>query len=453
VLGTPPCRQARSVTALADRDQARAGRQLARAPGDFTDRHVDRPFDVPVLPFRRRPHVDHLDRRPAGDGGVQLRGGDLFHFGGGQSGADPRIEPARNRSFDAIEADAQQLERGLLRVSRLFGQQDQRHVRRDDPAGPVADLRTVSNVERTVGMSRGKGRCLAQIQDLRAVGGQCRGGGGTKRRNLSSGIDERRPGRVDALHPREIRRGSRNVGEHGANERIAVAVLQHRVLRPLARDRGRGLLADAGPAQRSRAVAGMHLDPIVERHHASQRVEQIVGELPRLRLAEQIGAADAADEQQIAGEQPRRVAAVFREHCDVLRRVTGRVQERQRQVADRERLAIRHFVMRKLEAGARSGDDPDAALGELARAGDEVGVDVRLDRRDDGRTGLLRGGRVDRDVAPRIDHDRLPGAIGPDEKRRLRQTFVEEPLEHGIEFRGAWRGSYTPASPAPNRRR
>ena len=75
----------------------------------------------------------------------------------------------------------------------------------------------------------------------------------------------------------------------------------------------------------------------------------------------------------------------------MLRRVPGRVQERERQVADRKRLAVADLMV---VVTARPAPGPvmtaRADRGELARAGDEVGVHVRLDRGDDASRRLLR---------------------------------------------------------------
>ena len=50
-----------------------------------------------------------------------------------------------------------------------------------------------------------------------------------------------------------------------------------------------------------------------------------------------------------------------------------------------------------------------------------------------GQAVLPRGRDVDVDVAPRIDDSRFARAIAGEEERGLREAFVEEPLEHGLE--------------------
>src|SRR5687768_15482494 len=61
---------------------------------------------------------------------------------------------------------------------------------------------------------------------------------------------------------------------------------------------------------------------------------------------------------------------------------------------------------------------------------------VGLDGGDERGAVLRRGRGVDRGIAAWIDHDRLARAIAPDQERCLRETLVEEPLEHAVEFRG-----------------
>ena len=70
-------------------------------------------------------------------------------------------------------------------------------------------------------------------------------------------------------------------------------------------------------------------------------------------------------------------------------------------------------------------------LRELSRAGQEVGVDVRLGRGHDEEI-LLRGDvDISVDVALGIDDDRLFCALAADEVRILRQLGIEDlPQEH-----------------------
>ena len=301
----------------------------------------------------------------------------------------------------AIEPDAEQLHRGLLRLRRLVGEEEQRLVRRHHPAGPVADLAVRRpRFSAPYGMSRRE--CRRRAADpgsarRRRRARRPRPAGSTAASRVASSSSG-----GPALLTRFIRAKYGGVSGMSASTAATNAsrssMLQHRVLRALARDRRRGLLADAGAAERSGAVARMHLDPIVERHDPLRASRTAAcASCARLRLAEQIGPPDAADEEQVAGEQPRRLAGRFGQDRDVLRRVSRRVQERQRHVADRQRLAVARLRGASYSrSGAGPGVDARAGCGQLARAGHEVGVHVRLDRGDDGRAELPRRRDVDR---------------------------------------------------------
>src|SRR4051794_11585909 len=120
------------------------------------------------------------------------------------------------------------------------------------------------------------------------------------------------------------------------------------------------------------------------------------------------------------------------------------MQEAERHVTKRERLTVAHFVMLESNVRVRPGNYSHSGLRQFARTRHEIGVHVRLDRRNDGCALLPRRIEIDRHVAARIDDDRLPGPIAPDEKRRLRQPLIEESLEHAIEFRAIPPKSYHP---------
>ena len=98
--------------------------------------------------------------------------------------------------------------------------------------------------------------------------------------------EHRRPLLVDPLHPLEVRRRLGQIGEHRGDEGLARAVLQRRVEAPLRSDGRVRLGADAGAAERSRAVTRMHFDRVVQREQfLEQRIVQLAGKLPRLRVA------------------------------------------------------------------------------------------------------------------------------------------------------------------------
>src|SRR5207237_2835263 len=137
------------------------------------------------------------------------------------------------------------------------------------------------------------------------------------------------------------------------------------------------------PACRAGAVRGPDLDVVGEGEQLS--VQRVV-EHRRHRLrrvaarAGQIGAADVADEERVAGEDARRAAALDDEPGDRLRRVAGRLERAQLDVAEGEDVAVANGAVREGRAGARAEDDLRAAArGKLAVAAGEVGVQMRLD--------------------------------------------------------------------------
>ena len=86
---------------------------------------------------------------------------------------------------------------------------------------------------------------------------------------------------------------------------------------------------------------GMNLDVLVEAGDtAAASRKSCVRELAGLRVAEKIGPPDAADEQQVAGEQARRLRRQLRRGPDVFRRMSRRVQEGQADIADLPLLAV-----------------------------------------------------------------------------------------------------------------
>ena len=86
-----------------------------------------------------------------------------------------------------------------------------------------------------------------------------------------------------------------------------------------------------------------------------------------------------------------------------------------------------------LAAFAREQQPRARALGQLARAGDEVGVDVGLGHVGDAQALGLRGAQVGLDVTVGIHHQRLAGGLAPEEVAGLRElVVVEASKEHGV---------------------
>src|SRR6266508_5112403 len=94
--------------------------------------------------------------------------------------------------------------------------------------------------------------------------------------------------------------------------------------------------------------------------------------------AEQVGAGHGADQQRPAGEQRQRSGAVGQQEGQVLGGVAGGGQRPQPQAAQVELVAVAQAAMGEPEPGRGRREDGGAVGGQLAAAGDEVGVQVRL---------------------------------------------------------------------------
>ena len=97
---------------------------------------------------------------------------------------------------------------------------------------------------------------------------------------------------------------------------------------------------------------------------------------------EQVGPADVADEQRVAGEHGPRlgVGVLADDDRDRLGRVARGVADLQGDLAERQPLAVGERVDREVGAGhVAVGDGGAGRLGQLEVAGEEVGVEVGLD--------------------------------------------------------------------------
>ena len=162
-------------------------------------------------------------------------------------------------------------------------------------------------------------------------------------------------------------------------------------------------------------------------------------------LVEQVRAADVADEDEVAGqEEAGRLGgrAVGHQERQVLGGVARGVDRLDAQVADRDDVVVVERLVVEAVATSRAafGGQVEAragARGELARAGLEVGVDVRLGDVGDAQP-VARGERDEAlDVAARVDHDRFAGRLAADQVARLGEVLVVDVLEqHGAPFVG-----------------
>jgi hypothetical protein len=185
-------------------------------------------------------------------------------------------------------------------------------------------------------------------------------------------------------------------------------------------------------------VRGEHAGGVREREQlrAGGAVEgsgQVVG--GPARGAEEVGAADVADEQRVAGEHAVRLLLACVDHdADRLRRVARRVPDLQLDVAEREAFAVVEPVDGELDLRGGAERDPrPGGGGQLEVAGEEVGVDVGLDHPLDHHALGGRVGEVLGDVALRVDDHRAAGAPVAHQVGRLGETTEVVLLEeqHG----------------------
>ncbi len=92
----------------------------------------------------------------------------------------------------------------------------------------------------------------------------------------------------------------------------------------------------------------------------------------------------------------------------------------------------REVVLPVLAALSRDIGGRARRRGELARPREEVRMDMGLGHGDDPQTVMPGEVEIVSDVAPRIDHERLPAVLAGDEIARLGEVLVVEAFEkHG----------------------
>src|SRR5262245_26228231 len=146
---------------------------------------------------------------------------------------------------------------------------------------------------------------------------------------------------------------------------------------------------------------------------------------------DQVRSPDVADEERVAGQDFLRLIrglGVGDQNGDAFGRVAGGLQDAENDFADPELVAV--FGRRVIDS--RSGFTPDddlrpRALGKLAMAADEFGVQLRLDHVSDLQPFGFGFVDVLLDVALRIDDRRF--APGADQIRSMRQTAQIKLLE------------------------
>ena len=195
------------------------------------------------------------------------------------------------------------------------------------------------------------------------------------------------------------------------DERLLAVEAQRAVVAALEADGRDRVGRQPAPAHRPRVVRGIEGEVVGQGHEPlGQRAIQRAGHLldAVLAVSVEVRSAGVADEQRVAGEhEPRLVAAgAIGDEIGVMgERVAGRGQRLHLGVTEHDDFAVGQRVMGELDAGAlRQVRRGARALDELGQPGDVVGLQVRLEHRDD-RHALALGEldvRVD-EVDVRID--------------------------------------------------
>ena len=211
----------------------------------------------------------------------------------------------------------------------------------------------------------------------------------------------------------EVRRSIGLVGRDQTNEFLLRHGLQGVVQAPLIserRDRVGGKLLSA---QRAGAVGRVDQGLVGKRQEfVVERVVKVCAEVvgcPPERGA-QVGAADIADKQRVAGEDGVRLCRVLLQiedqDRDGLDGVAGGFEDLQAQSREVERIAVLHGHESVFRLGAGAEMDGRAAtVAQFQMAGDEVGMEVGQEDVADLEAEFLGVGQVLLDVALRIDDD------------------------------------------------
>jgi hypothetical protein len=345
-------------------------------------------------------------------------------------------------------------------VSGVAGEDDQAtrvDLRRDGVAGVGRELLALGR-EVGAGDVVGADRLgAAGVDQDEVVAQPVAQPGGREGRQRGALAEDGRARLVGSLHAAEVERRVGLALEQRLDEAFLVAGLHQR--RPPA---GELLVADGGArygaerlaAGAARAMAGPHLDVVGQREEAvAQAGEEPLGAFEAGvdaagGLVEQVGPADVADEDEVAGEVEAGLlagGAVGHQERQVLGGMPRRVDGLEPHVAELDDVAVlqqraleavlpvRVALVRQVELGAR-------ARRELARTGLVIGVDVGLG--DGGDAQAVVGGEreVGVGVAARVDHDGLPGRLAADQVAGLGQVLVVDVLEEHVVLPSLGRG-------------
>ena len=166
-------------------------------------------------------------------------------------------------------------------------------------------------------------------------------------------------------------------------------------------------------------IVGQRQDPRLER--------PVEGAREGLRLfgGDEVRPGDGAREQRAAREQGGRSVAVEQEISQVLRRVAGRGDGSEPQPPELDVHAVVERGVSVREAAGSRGKDRGPRCRELAAAGDEVGMKVRLEGMADRQATMLRKRSKGPDVPRWIDHE-CPSVANLHDVGGIPQALVHE---------------------------
>ncbi len=380
---------------------------LVEPAGELVQRHELGSLDMAIDPLGAPPGVDVDPVRVGVARGLEP--GEVGALGGDQVGRvrHPVGRGTGRMCLRPVDADADQLALELLHLLRRLAQERHRRPPRDDPAEVGHRVAVRRERQRAAQVALGEQRPGSQVDDpLAGVDATAQLG--------SLGA----PGQRQVDRPGSCLVGRPHVGVVG-RERVqpvdqlldehVLAGLQRRVGRRLVRDGRRGPDGVRRRAERSEPVGGVDLGLAMDLgHDLAHRVPLGVRQALGGVRPDQVRAADAAVEHRPACEHPGIDPVDGHRVRDVVRRVSGRVQDAPGHRAGLEGGAVadlrgaepvvvpaRHQVLRA------------QLIGQHQPARDVVVVHVGLHDVRQGPCVLLQDGHHAVDVALRVDHDRL----------------------------------------------
>ncbi len=443
----------------------------------MADGDVGNVRQVPRLPLARSTHVHHRQLAALHRAGRHPR----RHFGGRhlrhRAQLPPRGHPVGQRVGGEVAAHPVQPDHRQLpyrHVHRLDRRREQVEVGvvRQEPSGPGGERLVERDVDGAGHVAR---RVVGGGTKVYHEGARLEELGQPRTVHLLGPPEAAEEGRallVDALHLREVGGRLRLAGQHGTHELRLVGDREPPVEQLLVAQRGLRHRAERLAARRARAVARPELQPVRVLAEALQQPEEraravLHGVGEARRALQQIRPPHVADEDEVAREGPHGpvgASGVGDDEGEVLRCVAGRRDHVDAHVAHHERVAVPHEdgvnalravvvgrepvlpvgvpLVREVEGGPRP-------VGELARAGHEVRVDVRLRHVRDAEPLVGRRAHVLLHVAVGVHHQGLASGRTPHQVARLGEAVVvEAPEKHGDHSRlRAWRAGWAPARP------